>query len=338
MRSDARSRFQPGEIWPDTDGVHINAHGGGMLYADGTYYWFGEHKVAGKQGNTAMVGVSCYASTNLYSWRNAGIVLPVVHADPAHDLAAGCILERPKVIYNRMTGKYVMWFHLELLGQGYASARCGVAVADQPTGPYTYLDSFRPDGHMSRDMTLFVDDDEQAYLFCASEENSTLHISLLSDNYLKPAGRFKRVFEGRYMEAPAVFKHAGRYYLIASGCTGWDPNPARSAVADAVWGPWTELGNPCIGPGAELTFGAQSTYVLPVAEIPGSYIFMADRWRPDNPIDGRYIWLPLKFQGRRPIVRWREEWDLSILNKTAAPAALITPRAPDDAHVGVARL
>jgi hypothetical protein len=337
MSSHTHNSFTPGEIWPDADGVHINAHGGGMLYADGTYHWFGEHKVAGKAGNKATVGVSCYTSTDLYNWTNAGIALPVVHGDTNHHLAAGCILERPKVIYNRRTGKYVMWFHLELLGEGYASALCGVAIADRPTGPYTYTGCFRPDRHMSRDMTLFVDDDddddERAYLFCASEENRTMHISLLRDDYLGPAGRFERVFEGRSMEAPAVFKRDGRYYLIASGCTGWDPNEARSAVADSIWGPWTELGNPCVGPNAELTFGAQSTYALPVAGSPASFIFMADRWRPDDAIDGRYVWLPIEFQGQRPIIRWRDEWDLSALDAPLQRAAVqqippIQPRGP----------
>ena len=31
-----------GEIWPDDKGVHVNAHGGGVIYHDGTYYWYGE--------------------------------------------------------------------------------------------------------------------------------------------------------------------------------------------------------------------------------------------------------------------------------------------------------
>ena len=29
--SQAGNVFKPGEIWPDNNGVHINAHGGGML-------------------------------------------------------------------------------------------------------------------------------------------------------------------------------------------------------------------------------------------------------------------------------------------------------------------
>lgn len=113
------------------------------------------------------------------------------------------------------------------------------------------------------------------------------------------------------MEAPAVFKHDGKFWFMASGCTGWAPNAARSAVSETPFGPWQELGNPCVGPEAELTFGAQSTYILPVAGKPGAFIFLAGQWRPDDAIDGRYVWLPIEFENGRPIIRWRDEWDLS---------------------------
>ncbi len=109
----APSVFRPGELWPDTDGVHINAHGGGILFHEGTYYWYGEFKVAGESGNAAMEGVSCYTSTTLHQWRNKGIVLAVDKEDPASPIAAGCIIERPKVVFNARTGKFVMWFHHE---------------------------------------------------------------------------------------------------------------------------------------------------------------------------------------------------------------------------------
>jgi hypothetical protein len=129
--------FRPGELWLDTNGVPINAHGG-VLFHEGTYYWFGEHKIAGEEGNRAHVGVSVYTSRDLYAWTNAGVAL-AVSDDPASEIVRGCVLERPKVIFNRHTGKFVMWFHLEPSGLGYAGARSGVAVADQPAGPYRYL-------------------------------------------------------------------------------------------------------------------------------------------------------------------------------------------------------
>ena len=57
--------FKPGELWRDNKDVHINAHGGGILFHNGKYYWFGEHKTEGKRGNQAWLGVHCYSSENL---------------------------------------------------------------------------------------------------------------------------------------------------------------------------------------------------------------------------------------------------------------------------------
>ena len=351
---DAGQEFHPGEVWRDTAGQAINAHGGGVLYHAGVYYWYGEHKT-GKTylpdcnkswGGTRVdtVGVSCYASTNLYDWANQGIVLAATPDDPQGELAPGKVLERPKVIYNQHTRQFVMWMHID--STSYAAARSGVAVSATPTGPFKYVGSFRPDagvwpenvtdadkvasptnilardfaaGQMARDMTLFVDDDGQAYQFYSSEENPTMHVSLLTEDYLRPAGKYSRIFLGRSMEAPAVFKHGGKYYVIASGCTAWAPNAARSAVAEHPLGPWTELGNPCDGPEAEKTFGAQSTYVLAVAGRKDAYIFMADRWKQWDLGDSRYVWLPLEFNAEgRPVVRWRDHWSLDTDSRLSA--------------------
>ena len=155
---------------------------------------------------------------------------------------------------------------------------------------------------MARDMTLFVDDDGVAYHVHASEENQTLHISELTEDYLDFTGRYVRVLPGRQNEAPALFKRRGRYYLLSSGCTGWAPNAARSAVADSIWGPWKSLGNPCAGTnphnglGPEKTFGGQSTYVVPVVGREDAYVALFDEWRPEDAIDGRYYWLPVRFE------------------------------------------
>lgn len=340
--------FHPGEIWKDNNGVHINAHGGGFIKYDNKYYWFGEFKVAGRIGNSAQVGVQCYSSSDLYNWKDEGTSLKVVEGDPAHDITKGCVLERPKVIFNKKTNTFVMWFHLELKGKGYTAARAGVAVSKRITGPYTYLKSLRPNaqrwplngeylknvpvpkekikgasnhpdslnyvkrdfesGQMSRDMNLFVDDDGKAYHIYTSEENSTLHIAELTDDYLSHTGKYVRTFVNRYMEAPAILKRNGKYYLIASDCTGWNPNPARSAVADSIIGPWRELKNPAVGQDSATTFHSQSTFIMQIDEK--NIIFMADRWNPKDAIDGRYIWLPVEFEGDQPIVKWQDEWKL----------------------------
>ena len=76
-------------------------------------YWFGEHKTEGSAGNLAQVGVHCYSSKDLYNWKDEGIALSVVPDDTTSHIVKGCVLERPKVIYNKKNDQYVMWFHLE---------------------------------------------------------------------------------------------------------------------------------------------------------------------------------------------------------------------------------
>jgi beta-galactosidase len=240
-----------------------------------------------------------------------------VSSDPASDITDGSVIERPKVLYNAKTKTYVMWFHLELKDQGYRAARAAIAISKSPVGPYKYLRSFRPDDKMSRDMTLFEDDDGKAYLLTASDDNWTMHLAELNDSYTGTTGKQASIFVREHLEAPALFKYKGKYYFVASHCTGWAPNDAYSAVADSIWGPWTPLGNPARGPNAALTFGAQSTYVLPVAGKSGDFIFMADRWRPENAIDGRYVWLPIRLDAQGFTIPWLDEWNLKTFERQA---------------------
>lgn len=353
--SHAKGEIRSGQLWPDNHGVHVNAHGGGILYHRGTYYWFGEHKA--ENTSNAMVGVTCYSSKNLTDWKNEGVAL-AVSDEQGSDIEKGCILERPKVIYNAKTRKFVMWFHLELKGLGYRAARAGVAVADKVTGPYHFLRSQRVNayryplnvtesekaamaklqpkdyaewwtpkwrraiekglflqrdlstGQMARDQTVYVDDDGKAYHIFSSEDNLTLQIAELSEDYTFHTGRFVRVAAGGQNEAPAIFKKDGTYWMITSGCTGWEPNKARMFSAHDIMGPWKQHESPCVGPKADLTFGGQSTYVLKVEGRRDAFIFMADIWRPKHPSDARYIWLPIDFKNGLPVVEWRDEWTL----------------------------
>lgn len=324
------------EPWCDTDGNYINAHGGGILEYGGKYYWFGESRPA--KGFSTEAGISCYSSDDLKQWTFEGMAL-AASSEAGSEIEKGCIMERPKVLYNEKTGKFVMWFHLELKGKGYAAARAGMAVSDTPQGPYTYVRSGRVNpgvypenmgdeertagldvddykewwtpewqkavekglftlrdmegGQMSRDMTLFLDDDGKAYHIYSSEENLTLQIAELTDDYQGHTGRYIRIFPGGHNEAPAIFKHGGKYWMICSGCTGWEPNEARLFSASSIWGPWEQHPNPMRGEGAEKTFGEQGTFVLPLGE--DSFLFMADVWNPADLMHSGYIWLPVNF-------------------------------------------
>jgi beta-galactosidase len=296
--------FRPGMPWLDTDGQHINCHGGGILHENNTYYWFGE--LRGTHGDLSAVSV--YSSKDLYHWKNEGAALSR-SVDTNSDFTRGCVVERPKVLRNPQSGKYVMWFHLELRGQGYNAARAAVAVSDTVTGPYRFLKSFRPNNNMSRDMTLFVDDDGKAYQIYSARDNYDLRICRLSDDYLS-ATTNDAMISSDHREAPALFQHLRKYYLITSACTGWTPNEANYYTADHIMGPWTKHPNPCRGPHAETTFDGQSAFVLPLPGK-GAFIFMADRWMPRDLKNSGHIWLPITTEGEKITIDWRDEWDLN---------------------------
>jgi hypothetical protein len=231
------------------------------------------------------------------------------------------ILERPKVIHNEATGQWVMWIHTDgptaTSDAQYAKATAGVAVSDSPTGPFRYIRDHRlheaPAGEpdyqpeskgMARDMNLFVDDDGTAYIIYSSEENYSLYISKLDSDYTAlatgPADAvkgvdFTRPYIGAHREAPVLFKSHGTYYLITSGATGWNPNPASYATATDILGTWTDRGNPVQGEGASTTFRSQSTSVIPIDAANGRFVYMGDRWTPDDLANAPYIWLPLTF-------------------------------------------
>ena len=335
-----------GALWLDDSGSHINAHGGGILEHRGVFYWYGEHKGPGINGKLAYEGVRMYASQDLQKWQDCGIVLQVNHT-PGHPVCAGCRIERPKVIYCKKSGKFVMYFHSSDLE--HRIAKRGLAIADDPAGPFTFISAERPNagflplnagtvepgsylpehlmrngeyeelknsnfylrdfagGQMARDMNLFVDSDGKAYHIYASEHNSTLHIAELTDDYLYWSGRYVRVLPDRWNEGIAIFTYRNKYYLLASGCTGWRPNAARSAVADSVMGEYTMLGNPCRGAGAEITFGGQSSAVFRAGD---TYVAMFDLWNDQNFIDSRYCWLPVKFTGDGFEIHYQEKFEL----------------------------
>ncbi len=354
VEAQALDEIRPGQEWPDRKGEHINAHGGGLLFHEGKYYWYGENRPA--RGFTTEVGVEVYSSSDLMNWEDEGVAL-AVSEEAGHDIERGCIMERPKVIRNPKTGKFVMLFHLELKGKGYAAARVGFAESDSPVGPFRFIRSLRPNagkwptdfsrrdirkakklketdykewwtpewreaireglllardvpgGQMSRDMTVYVDDDGKAYHIYSAEENLTLNIAELTDDYLDYTGRYVRIAPGGQNEAPTIFKRDGVYWMITSGCTGWAPNEARMFKAASLWGPWEQLPSPFVGKDAKKSFHTQGTYIFKVEGTEDGFVFMADRWNPRSLKNSRHIWLPIDFEADgTPVIRWVDGW------------------------------
>jgi F5/8 type C domain-containing protein/glycosyl hydrolase family 43 len=301
--SDVIVTITNGGYWQDTEGNRIEAHGAGVIRVGSKWYWIGEDKSA-NSGN--FKAVNCYASDDLATWefRHA-----IITKQTSSDLnAADRIIERPKVVYNDTTKKFVMWLHWE--GQNYATAEAGVFTSDTVDGDYTQVRHFRPNKNMSRDDTLFKDDDGKAYFLSASNENADLSLYELTDDYTDMKRQITTLWAGSYREAPAIMKANDRYFIVNSGATNWDPNQQKYATATAMDGPWGSLSNLGDGTG----FDTQTAFIIPVQGTKTTtYIYAGDRWQDPDLKSSKYIWLPIKISGgNKLVIDWYASWQLNV--------------------------
>lgn len=147
--------FLPGRLWLDTNGNRIQAHGGSVLYQKGVYYWYGENKekTTGENGIWHW-GVRCYSSTDLYNWEDRGIIIPPEPDAPESSLHPSSMMDRPHIIYNRDTKKYVCW--LKIMNRDGSQTET-VMTADDILGPYTKVrEGLKPLGMSAGDFDLAV--------------------------------------------------------------------------------------------------------------------------------------------------------------------------------------
>jgi hypothetical protein len=317
--------ISPAQEWLDNKGKPINAHGGGILFFNGIYYWYGEHKIAGKsEADFADGGIHCYSSTDLINWTDVGIVLGVDYNAVSGDLQYGCLIERPKVVFNKKTGKFIAYFKFYPKGDGYEVAYVGVAISESPSGPFRYSHKFLGAGSSkgSGDFSMFLDDNGDLFHLTVRKPDKVFVIGKMRDDFLLPQTEYE-VCKGvtAHTEAPALIKKDGIYHMIGSGSSGWKPNTARHFTSTSLHGPWKAHGNPCLGYNnvdginQDKTFGGQSSFIFPIQGMSESYVAMFDIWKPELPIKGRYIWLPFKIKDEKISINWTDKWDLSIFKE-----------------------
>lgn len=339
----------PGKIWLDTEGKRIQAHGGSVMYLDGTYYWYGENKekTTGKNGIWHW-GVRCYISTDLYNWEDQGLIIPPEPDDPNSSLHPFAMMDRPHIIYNENTKKFVCW--LKIMNRDGSQTET-ILTADHILGPYTKIrEGFKPLNMSAGDFDLAVAPDGKAYYFFERVHSETICADLTED-YANVTGYYSTHFPQPYppyvREATAHFSRKGKHYLITSGTTGYLPNPSEIAMADTWHGPYTVLGNPHQDDPSNTSYHSQISSVFKVEGKKDLYIAIADRWVPEhmelvyeeyakqfeeffssgekknlvldekygndskrNTSIADYVWLPIRFNGEIPYLTWMDEWKI----------------------------
>lgn len=271
----------PGQVWLDTNGKRIEAHGGTMFFENGTYYWIGEDKShTRKKGKLWTWGVKLYSSRDLYNWADEGHIIKPEPDDPSSLFHPNRRLDRPHLLKNAKTGKYVLWLKY------CDKAHYTVLTADCLKGPYTVEQAFlQPYGHKSGDFDLAQDASTgDAYLYFEADHDKIL-VSKLRDDYLDVTGEAAVVYEGLKppfsREAPAHLLRNGKHYLLTSGMTGYVPNPSETATSSCWTGPFSIVGDPHVNDESCASFNSQISHIFPVQGKKDLYIAMADRWVPD---------------------------------------------------------
>lgn len=277
----------PGQPWLDTRGERIQAHGGGIFYADGIYYWYGENKehTDGKNGVWTW-GIKVYSSTDLYNWTDRGFLIPPVLDDPNSALFPTKRIDRPHILKCEATGKYVCW--IKLSGP---EAAFTIWKADHLLGPYEMVENlYNPGGHKAGDFDLIADSETgKGYLYFDADHSAMLCMEL-TDDYLHAKREAARSYPNLHppftREAPSLFAANGKKYMLTSGMTGYVPNQSDSACADAWDGVFTSLGAPHVDDPSCASFNSQISKVFRV-EGTDQWIAMADRWVPEYCVDAR---------------------------------------------------
>ena len=183
--------IRPGQVWLDTEGKRIQAHGGSILYIDGVYYFYGENKE--KTDGSSMLwhwGVRAYKSTDLYNWEDCGLIIPPDLVNPDSTLSPFSKVDRPHIIYNARTKKYVAWLKI-MRPDGVQDET--VLTADNFLGPYTLVrEGLRPLGMSAGDFDLVVAPDGKAYYYFERVHSETI-IADLTDDYVAVPGEMRSV-------------------------------------------------------------------------------------------------------------------------------------------------
>ena len=339
--------IKPGQPWYDTEGKRIQAHAGCMLFWDDTFYWYGENKEGVTDEKLLWHnGVRMYSSKDLYNWKDEGVICAARPEDPESPLHPYSKMDRPHILYNEKTKKFVMW--MKIMGKDGIQFMT-VATSDQITGPYRIVnEKIHPGGMNSGDFDLVKREDGSACIVF-ERVHSDMIVMDLTDDYLGTTINFSvhlpRKCPPYVREAPAVFTRNGVNYAFTSGTTAKFPNASETVRFDDIHGEWEELGDPFVNDVKRTSFDSQISCVFKYPYAEDLYIIMADRWLTDLPDDrpdiaaifaskfdpdkksdlakfplmsltakntslADYVWLPVKFENGVPRIHWLDEWTI----------------------------
>lgn len=208
---------------------------------DGTVYLYTTHDEDVTVRNFfSMNDWKCYSTTDMVNWTDHGTILSYKDFSWSRgDAWAGqCVFRN---------GKYYLYVPMNQKNGGNA---IGVAVSDSPTGPFhDAIGAPLLVGYGYIDPTVFIDDDNQAYLYwgnpslryvklnedMVSYAGQIITVEFTPDNFGVRPGDAKR--SSQYEEGPWFYKRNHQYYMVYPA--GGVPEHLAYSTSPGPTGPWT---------------------------------------------------------------------------------------------------
>lgn len=164
------------------------------------------------QGGYNIPDVVCVSSSDMKNWTDHGVVFRADSTKWAKKSWAPTPIERD--------GKFFLYF-------GNGGANIGVAVSENPAGPFTdplgkYLIDGRTPGVMPAehmwlfDPAVFIDDDGQAYMYFGGNGDNNVRVIKLNRDMISVDGPAMTIHATNFFEASWMHKRNGTYYFSYS--------------------------------------------------------------------------------------------------------------------------
>lgn len=351
-KKEGDANIQNDVFWRDTDGNIIYSQGGGIFEFDGTYYWYGvkydeaekyaANPAAGPYSTNPspkFVGVTCYSSKDLVSWKYEGLVVDREEVSGREEMNNQEVAWVGRLGVAKVGDKYALLVQHECpdadnsldgnIDTDNFSKQVLVLTSDTPNGEFTWnqrinMKDYTGGTPNTGDQTVFTDDDGTSYLVYSY--GSGRGRIFLSKIVAQEGGKIglansHKIYQGAGREGNCMFKYHDKYYVCASDLYGWNASHAYYMVLDSLEDSYldnfTPAGNMALMDGSSDDF-CHVTQTGFFYTVKGSgqetVLFCGDRWADfaGNGL-GYNQWCPLSFKADgTPYFNSLSAWDLDL--------------------------
>lgn len=272
----------------DSNSKFIQCHGSSIIKVDNVYFWYGENKDKITENSLDPKskckfwhhGMKLYSSKDFISWKDEGFIQKE-SKDPKNPFYGKNIVDRPHILYNEKNHKFILWAKTSIRG-GFDNCKFSIAIGSKLKN-LEYIKDVSIPSFSCGDFDLFIFNNKPYIVFAAQ---NCMILSELNDDYTDFNGVWSKHLEFPYppyvREAPAVFEHNGRLFMLTSGTTGYYPNVTICYDITNLHGEWKEINKPCIDDKKNISYNLQFSSVF---KNDDQYIAVGDRWLTDFAVD-----------------------------------------------------